>query len=217
MESVKEDLLAVSDDIWLSIDHNDSQAVKRGAEFKVAYNECMQAFTADADRLSRLVEGFTEVSIDSTIEGEPPEGRHITRQDRDRSTRELDRHTPHSLAEDFRYKRPFGFTLEGEPYVPRNTWSLIYISVCKHVARKSPAVFQNLPENPDFVSSRGNRYFSKAEDDLRYGREIGMGIFAEFNLSANQIRDAIKNLLYHFSIPHDQFVVYLREDRDAGE
>jgi hypothetical protein len=217
LESVKEDLLALSDDIWLSIDHNASQAVQRGAEFKIAYNDCMQAFTADADRLSLLVEGFTEVSIDSVIEGEQPEGRHVTRQDRDRVILDLDRHTPHSLIEDFRYKRPFGFTLEGEPYVPRATWSLVYISVCKHVARKSPILFQSLPDNPDFLSSRGNRFFSKKADDLRSGREVDMGIFAEFNLSANQIRDAIKKLLSFSNIPHEQFVGYLREDRDARE
>ena len=215
LESVKEDLFALSDDIWLSIDHNDSEAVKQGAEFKVAYNNCMQAFTADANKLSRLVEGFTSISIDSTIEGEQPEGRQITRHDRDRVIRELDHRTAHFLAEDFRYKRPFGLTLEGEPYVPRKTWSLVYISVCKHVSRKSPELFQKLPHNQNFVSSRGNRYFSKSTDDLRYAREIGMGIFAEFNLSANQIRDAIKNLLSYFKIPQEKFVVYLREDRDA--
>jgi hypothetical protein len=44
-----------------------------------------------------------------------------------------------------------------------------------------------------------------------------MGIFAEFNLSANQIRDAIKKLLSFSNIPHEQFVGYLREDRDARE
>ena len=206
LESVKEDLLTLSDDIWLSIDHNDSQAVKRGAEFKVSYNDCMQAFAAAAARLSQIVEGFTEVSIDSPVEGEQPEGRHVTRQDRDRVIRKLDCHTPHSLAEDFRYKRPFGFTLEGEPYVPRNTWSLIYVSVCKHLARKSPKVFQGLPDNVDFASS---------PSDLRVGREVGMGIFAEGNLSANGIRDVIRNLLSYFGIPHEQFVAYLREDRDA--
>jgi len=34
-------------------------------------------------------------------------------------------------------------------------------------ARLKPAVFDTLPDNPDFVSIRGNRYFSRQRDDLR--------------------------------------------------
>jgi hypothetical protein len=34
LEQVREDLLALSDDIWLSIDHNDSQALQEGVAFK---------------------------------------------------------------------------------------------------------------------------------------------------------------------------------------
>lgn len=34
LEQTREDLLALSDDIWLSIDHNDSQALEEGVAFK---------------------------------------------------------------------------------------------------------------------------------------------------------------------------------------
>lgn len=206
LESVKEDLLALSDDIWLSIDHNDSQAVQRGAEFKVAYNKNMHAFTADSDSLSRLVQNFTDVSIDSDDEKESASDTSISKLDHERLIQELDHHTPHSLHEDFRYKRPFGFTLEGLPYMQRSTWSQVYTSVCRHLAKKSPEQFQKLPDSPDFISSRGNRSFSRSLQELRIGNDVGMGIFAEFNLSANQIRDVIKDLLTYFQIPHGKFL-----------
>ncbi len=44
---------------------------------------------------------------------------------------------------------------------------------------------------------------------------LGRGVFAETNLSANQIRDNIARLLCAFGLPERAFAVYLREDRDA--
>ena len=41
------------------------------------------------------------------------------------------------------------------------------------------------------------------------------GLWAELNLSANNIRDRIAHLLEHFDYDPSTFVVYLREDRDA--
>jgi hypothetical protein len=46
--------------------------------------------------------------------------------------------------------------------------------------------------------------------------DYGRGVVAETNLSANQIRDNIKRPLCAFGLPESAFVVYLREDRDAG-
>ena len=44
LESVREKLLSLSDDIWPRIDHNDSEAVQEDADFKVAYNQKMAEF-----------------------------------------------------------------------------------------------------------------------------------------------------------------------------
>ena len=39
LERVREDLLALSGDIWLSIDHNDNDAMQEGVAFKRKFNE----------------------------------------------------------------------------------------------------------------------------------------------------------------------------------
>jgi hypothetical protein len=39
LEAVGEELLALSDDIWLSIDHNDNEALAEGVRFKTTFNE----------------------------------------------------------------------------------------------------------------------------------------------------------------------------------
>jgi len=70
--------------------------------------------------------------------------------------------------------------------------------------------------NPDFISSRGYRYSTRQREDLRAAADFGRGVFAETNLSANQIRDNIARLLEAFGLPRDAFAVFLREDRDAG-
>ncbi|NBC14531.1 MAG: hypothetical protein GVY09_14570 [Gammaproteobacteria bacterium] len=45
LEQTREDLLALSDDIWLSIDHNDGDALDAGVEFKRRYNAKMAEST----------------------------------------------------------------------------------------------------------------------------------------------------------------------------
>ena len=164
-------------------------ALQRGFEFKAAYNDHMNLFTANADSLSQLIQKYTEVDFDQDGNGKPVNDNVLTNQDRERLIKELDPLEPHYLSEDFRYKRPFGFKLEGQPYVPKNTWSHVYLSVCKHLAKKSSNKFEKLPENPDFISSHGNPSFSKTKTELRNGRSVGRGIYAELNFGANQIRD----------------------------
>ncbi len=77
-------------------------------------------------------------------------------------------------------------------------------------------MFDALPYKPDFTSNRGKKSFSRHREDLRQPSDYGHGIFAETNLSANQIRDGIARLLAAFGLPERAFVVYLREDRDVG-
>lgn len=64
MERVREHLLALSDDIWLRIDHNDNDALRADAAFKAAYNERLAGSSREAREISDLVRRFTTVEID---------------------------------------------------------------------------------------------------------------------------------------------------------
>jgi len=212
LETVGEDLLALSDDIWLNIDHNDNDALTEGVRFKTGFNEQVTEFQRVAERLSTLVADFTKVP---SFEAQGAPGSNQEHERRARIIQSLDRRLPHGLDEDYRYKRPAIFTLNGVPFDGTNTWSQVYETLCRHLAALKPAVFDNLPDNPDFTSTKNNRYFSREASDLRIARDFGRGVFAETNLSANQIRDNIKRLLSAFGLSESTFVVYLREDRDA--
>jgi hypothetical protein len=214
LEAVGEDLLALSDDIWLSIDHNDSEAVARGAKFKISFNDNVAEFRAVAARLSALVEDFTQVP---RFDAPDAPGSTEERERRERIIRSLDQRVPHGLDEDFRYKRPAVFTLDGVPFDGTNTWSQVYQTLCRHLATQKPAVFDALPDNPDFTSTKGNKSFSRQASDLRTPQDFGRGVLAETNLSANQIRDNIKRVLSAFGLQQNALSVYLREDRNAGQ
>jgi len=163
---------------------------------------------------SQLVEEFTQVP---SFEAPTAPASAEERERRNRLVRALDRRVPHGLDEDFRYKRPAIFVVNGVPFDGTNTWSQVYETLFRHLGASHPTVFDGLPDNPNFVSSKGNKYFSRQRDDLRIPRDYGRGVLAETNLSANQIRDNIKRLLSAFGLSETAFSVYLREDRDAAQ
>jgi hypothetical protein len=211
LEAVRENLLALSDDIWLSIDHNDPQALEEGVQFKRAYNEKMAAFDQVAVELSAMVQQYTAVRLEAAEQ--------TGADDRERNERivaELNREEPHSIAEDFTFKRPHGFILEGQGTTGITTWRRLYELLCRQLLRKDPGRFHGLPDNPDFISNRGNRSFARDPGELRSASLIGDGIHAEINLSANMVRDQVRRLLAAFEIPAERLQVFLRQDRDAG-
>jgi hypothetical protein len=123
---------------------------------------------------------------------------------------------PHSLDEEFTYKRPHGFILDGQGTTGITTWRRLYELLCQQLLRRDPGRFQALPDNPDFISNRGNRSFARDPGELRSASLIGDGIHAEINLSANMVRDLIRRLLTTFEIPSERLQLFLLQDRDAG-
>lgn len=214
LEGVREALLALSDDIWLSIDHNDTEALNEGVNFKVAYNEKMAAFNRQAYDLSALVQQYTQIPI------ETPSGAGTGRNgvaENQRMILELDRDTPHYLNEDFSYKRPYGFVLQGQAYKDIVTWLGVYKLVCTLLLNKDRARFTSLPDHEAFISRRGNKDFARNAEELRIPFEITNGMYMETNHSAKAITRRISELLNVFGIAEQAFVIYLREDRDAED
>jgi hypothetical protein len=211
LEAVRENLLALSDDVWLSIDHNDPQALEEGVEFKRAYNEKMAAFDQVAVELSAMIQEYTAVRLEAAEQTGGGD-----RERNDRIVAELNREEPHSINEDFTFKRPHGFILDGQGANGITTWRRVYELLCRQLLGKDRNRFHALPDNPDFISNRGNRSFSRDPGQLRSPGLIGDGIHAEINLSANMVRDLIRRLLIAFEIPVDRLKLFLRQDRDAG-
>ncbi len=210
LEAVRENLLALSDDIWLSIDHNDNDALVEGMQFKQAYNEKMAAFDKLASELSAMVQQYTSVRL-----GERERVGLDDQAGNERIIQELNREQPHSIDEDLTFKRPHGFILDGQATVGITTWRRVFELVCRQLLRRDPDRFHGLPEHSEFISNRGHHGFSRNPTELRSAGLIGDGVYAEINLSANDLRNTIRRLLEAFDIPTERLQLFLREDRDA--
>ncbi len=210
LEAVRENLLALSDEIWTSINHNDPEALEEGVQFKRAYNEKMAAFDRLASELSTMVQQFTSIRLEEHEEsGEDDEVQN------ERIIRALDRETPHSIDEDFEYKRPYGFILDGRGTSGVRLWNRLFTLICLELYRRDPARFRELLDRPENVRKRGGLLFSRDPARLRKAQKIADGLHAEINHSANGLRDVIRLLLATYEIPKDRLQIFLREDRDA--
>lgn len=211
LEAVRENLLALSDDIWDNIDRQDLTSFDDGVRFMRAYVEKMTAFDSLAAELSALIQQYTSVRLE---ESEQTGG-----SDRERNERiiaELNREVPHSLDEDFTFKRPHGFVLDGQAATGITTWQRLYELVCRQLIARDEGRFRSLIDQPEFVSNRGHHTVTADAGSLRKALAVGGDLHIEANLSANGIRDVIQRLLDAFEIPVDQMQIYLRQDRDAG-
>lgn len=211
LESVRENLLALSDDIWLSIDHNDNDAMQQGIEFKREYNGKMEAFGHIAEEISVMVQQFTNIrSTEESLESTA-----TSREARNRVIAELDRREPHSLDEDFTYKRPYGYRLGEHAVTGTTTWRALYEDVLRHLRQVDESTFSSLPDRKEQISRRGNPHFSRSADDLRVATQLVDDIYIEINLSAQMIVTMIQTVLPVFGLETKDMTVYLREDRDA--
>lgn len=213
LDNIRENLLAFSDDVWINIDHNDTPAMKAGAAFKEKLNTQLDAFAKLSIEISHLVQEYTKIQT----EGEAAPDREVgsNASDNTRIIKDLNRNEPHTLTEDFTWKRPCGFILEGKGYRDVTTWTRVYELVVRHLAKKDAVLFKGLPDNPATITRRDNRRFSKSPGDLRKPLKLPEGIYAETNLSANDLCDSLRTLMGIFSIPLPSCTIFLRQDRDA--
>jgi len=126
LEAVCENLLALSDDIWSNIDRQDLTAFDEGVQFMRSYVEKMSTFDQVASDLSSLVQQYTSVRLEETEQTGGGD-----REQNDRIIAELNRDEPHKLDEDFTYKRPHGFILDGQAATGVTTWQRLYELVCR--------------------------------------------------------------------------------------
>ncbi len=212
LEAVRENLLALSDDIWAGIDRQDLDAFDEGVQFMRTFVEKNTAFDRVASELSELVQRFMSVRLEESEQTGSGD-----REQNERIIAELNREEPHSVSEDFTYKRPIGFIFDGEAATGVTTWQRMYELICKHLLARDEAMFRSLEHSAEFISNRGNHTVSSDPKLLRSSLAIGPDLFIECNLSANSICAVIRRLIAEYKIPEDQLKIFLRQDRDAGK
>jgi len=212
LNTLNEYLLSLPDDMLLNIDPRDNESIEQGAQFIREFNDSFFQFSEGATKIEKQIKKYFSINP----EDEEVEHESATNNNRSsRVIRELDKNESHTLDENFTYKRPYGFVLGNAAYKGIKTWKSLYFQILKELKSKDPKRFSCLPTEKRFISRRGNPLFAENEDNLRFFEKMPAGFYVEINLSANQIRNNIKELLDYFGIDYTKMRIYLREDRDA--
>jgi hypothetical protein len=212
LNNLQETLLSLPEDMLLNIDPRDNDSLERGTQFIKAFNENLVQFIDSTTKIAEQI----KIHFSINPEEEEIEKESVNQQKRDRIIKELDKTKPHSLDENFTFKRPYGFVLGNLAFKGIKTWRNLFILLLNELKEKDPDRFAKLPEEEKFISNRGNPLFSKDQHNLREGKKLKSGFYVEVNLSANDIRKNIKGLLEHFHVDPNEMKIYLREDRDAA-
>jgi hypothetical protein len=188
LEAMRENLEAFADEMWDTIDHRDMATLaSRFAAYK-QYADAVKTFGELADQLESLVAGVPDAM--PTPPPPPPPG------------------PPHTLREDFTSKKPTYYDLRGQRSAAYAHWSDLYVGLCEQLARLNPTKFATLATDPHYLTKHGNRRFDVTNADMIRWKEIVPGVYANINISANSIRDMIRQLLPDFGLKVDDMAVY---------
>jgi hypothetical protein len=199
LEQNRQDLLDLSEDIWRNADPHDPDERRAVIEFMESFDNAID----DLAELSDDIEGFFREYTQSdrngaeTIEGndtwEPPDDESVEH-------RALD-------ADNFTNTKPAA--LRTDAFLVRGVghWSDLLRELLDHLADTHPEDFDELTDHERFESSRGRRYFADSPDPLRSAERFGDGVYAELNLSSNDIAERLSELLDFFGYDADSAIV----------
>ena len=123
----------------------------------------------------------------------------------------VDESVPYDIMNDFCYKKPAAFSIDGEKYSAR-LWKSVLLKTCELLYAKNKKIFEEFL-NDKFMQGKTRIYFSENEKLMSNPEQIKeTNIFVETNLSANGIRDLIVKMLDQYRIPHAAYKIYLSKD-----
>lgn len=205
-----ENLLSLSDDIWLNIDHNNPEKLDEGVRFKKEFNRLLDDFEKNKNAISVLVSQFTGVKIDNQ-----PTPVNKENSKNQRIIKELNKNIPHEITEDFTFKRPMAFIFNGCAYTKMNNWTDFFIQFVTNAAKINPAKVKEMAELPELISKQNRKYYSLNKKDLRKPAKIMNDFYVETNLSANDFAKRIIEILNHLGMKTSDITIYLRQDRNV--
>ena len=150
-----EDLLSLRDDIWIGLDHSSIEEVEAASEFQKQYIRLLDQFVKNSEEIATLVTQFTGVK-----EKDTPVVINSKDSNNERIIKELNKEEPHSITEDFTYKKPYAIIIENCAYKGLENWKDVYKQICKHLAKKDEQLFDSLSSNKSLISKQNKKYFT---------------------------------------------------------
>lgn len=123
----------------------------------------------------------------------------------------VDHNVAHSLYDDFKHVRPYGFALgEGRLYQV-SAWKEMVVLLCQHLNRAKPGILDTFPKDRS-MNGRKNAYFAVTPEGLREPKEITKSLFLHSNQSANALRNLMLKILLKFGVKPSEMKVYFKAD-----
>lgn len=202
LTAINESLLSLPDDMLLSIDPRDNVSLYNGLTFIKEFNDNLSVFSASSSKIEQQMKKYFSINNeDAVFLSNISSNTHIFKNEKS-----------YSLSDDFTYTRPYGFILQNVVCKGFKTWKGLYIHILKELKKKNATIFLNLPDDPKFISKRGNPLFSRSKKGLRVAEQFDENIFIEINLSAKSIAKIISDLLPCFDIQICEMEIFILEN-----
>lgn len=178
----------------------------------------LQEILKSVDRIQSKLEEYTNLlQLDDEIEEEIISKENLENESKvlpDYEALRVDPNIPHTLYDDYTYKKPAGFEIFGNRKNAKD-WKEVLIKTCEILTEKDLAKF-NTFVNDKSMQGRKISYFSKDQKGIRAPRCVkGTDIYLMTNMSANQIRNVIERMLRRYDIKINDFKIYLNADYTA--
>lgn len=123
----------------------------------------------------------------------------------------VDQTIPHGLFENYTYKKPIAFSLDGIRH-PVRDWKHILRIMCEILNQKNPTIFESFVKDED-MQGNSRRYFAYTNERMYSGRKVsGSNVYIETNHNANGICNIIADMLEKYNIPIASVQIFLRSD-----
>lgn len=172
-------------------------------------------FLATIDGIQDKLDEYSDLlQIDDSVEKSIVENEISERDEKqlpDYDSLRVDSDIPHTLYDDYTYKRPAGFELFGHRYDAKE-WKDVLVQTCEILSLKEPRTFQSFA-NDKSMQGRKVSYFCNDPKAIRAPKKIsGTDIYVMTNMSANQIRNVIEKILRRYNIKVNDYKIYLKAD-----
>jgi hypothetical protein len=240
LERLGAELEAVSAEIWRNIDHDDAARLEQGVAYKQHFNQRrgpletavseMLAVLRDyplsdpgpgealTPRAANLAPAPTPISIAAAAASggvsalRPAMGPGSTTQAPTIQAQPVTSASPSSpLVRDLGQKVPFGFVLGGQTFTSASAWPLFYEALLEELYERNPEQISRLADDGGGFLHGGKALFARLPGGLDDPLPVAEALFAEADLSPEDLLEVIKSLLREIGYPLDAFKILLKE------
>jgi hypothetical protein len=234
LERMAAELEAVSAEIWRNIDHEDATRLEQGVAYKQRFNQKrvpIEAAVADMLAVLRdypLGDPNPGEAATPRVANLPPAPVPITAASAPagavgarraqaaplptpavNQTREA--HPANPMLGDLGQKVPFGFVLSGQTVTSASAWPLFYEALLEELYQRNPEELSRLADSGGGFLHGGKPLFARLPASLDDPLPVAEALFAEADLSPEELLEVIKGLLREVGYPLDSFKILLKE------